>query len=257
VDGPVSAALTIVCEGRSSSTRSEFGVNFDMTPYAQHAIATRIRCEHPHRQVARQWLSPDHILAFLPLEGSEGNSMAVVWSLPENQVAAMMDLPADEFGQRLVDASSGVLGTVQLTAERASWPLQLATADRWCGEFAQRGDRPGRSWVLAGDAAHNVHPLAGQGLNLGLADAQTLARLLHQRDHWRSVADLRPLRNYERERKTATLAMGLATDGLQQLFARAEGPAQVLRNWGMKGFDRSGLFKRFVARQAMGLTHIR
>jgi 2-polyprenyl-6-methoxyphenol hydroxylase-like FAD-dependent oxidoreductase len=108
--------------------------------------------------------------------------------------------------------------------------------------------------VLAGDAAHNVHPLAGQGLNMGLADAQALARVLHGRDYWRSVADLRLLRSYERERKAAMLPLGLATDSLQQLFARAEGPWQVLRNWGMKGFERSGPLKEWMARQAMG-TH--
>jgi len=91
--------------------------------------------------------------------------------------------------------------------------------------------------VLAGDAAHNVHPLAGQGLNLGLADVQALARTLMERD-WRSIADLRLLRRYERERKAALLPMGLAMDGLQQLFARREAPLQALRNWGLKGFER-------------------
>ena len=109
-----------------------------------------------------------------------------------------------------------------------------------------------RSWVLAGDAAHTVHPLAGQGLNLGLADAQALAGVLHGRDYWRSVADMRLLRRYERERKTALLPMGLATDGLQQLFSRQEARWQTLRNWGMKGFERSGALKNFVAQQAMG-----
>ena len=111
-----------------------------------------------------------------------------------------------------------------------------------------------RSWVLAGDAAHNIHPLAGQGLNLGLADAQTLARVLHGRDYWRSVADMRLLRSYERERKAAMLPMSLATDGLQQLFSRTENPLQTLRNWGMRGFERNGLLKNWIVRQAMG-TH--
>jgi 2-polyprenyl-6-methoxyphenol hydroxylase-like FAD-dependent oxidoreductase len=106
---------------------------------------------------------------------------------------------------------------------------------------------------LAGDAAHNVHPLAGQGLNLGLADVQALAEVLRTRDYWRSVADLRLLRRYERERKAALVAMGLATDGLQQLFARQEAPWQALRNWGMKGFERSGPLKDFVTRRAMGM----
>ena len=251
VDSPVAAPLTVVCEGRASTTRAEFGVHFDVTPYAQHAIATRVRCEHPHGQVARQWLSPQGILAFLPLEGAQGNSVAVVWSVPEDRVSALMALSADAFAQELQTASQQTLGNVQLIAERATWPLQLAKADRWCG--ATSTGNAARSWVLAGDAAHNVHPLAGQGLNLGLADVAALAEVLRTRDYWRSVADLRLLRRYERQQKAALVAMGLATDGLQQLFARPEAPWQALRNWGMKGFERSGLLKDFVARQAMGM----
>ena len=252
VDAPVPAALTVVCEGRASTTRDEFGVNFQVTPYGQHAIATRLHCARPHGQVARQWFSPEGILAFLPLGAAGGNSVAVVWSVQAEQAAPLVALPPEEFAQRLEAASQNTLGPLELIAPRAAWPLQLAVADRWCGPQAASGKSP-RSWVLAGDAAHNVHPLAGQGLNLGLADALALARTLHGRDYWRSVADLRLLRRYERERKAALAPMGWATDGLQQLFSRSEAPLQVLRNWGMKGFELSGPLKSFVARQAMGL----
>lgn len=252
VENPVAAPLTVICEGRASSTRAEFGVNFQVTPYAQQAIATRVRCERPHGQVARQWFSVNGILAFLPLEGPQGNSVAVVWSVPQEQVPALMALPAEDFSQALQTASKGALGALTLCAERAAWPLQLAKADRWCGS-APTENKALRSWVLAGDAAHNVHPLAGQGLNLGLADVQALADVLRNRDYWRSVADLRMLRRYERERKTALVTMGLATDGLQQLFSRTEAPWQTLRNLGMKGFERSGPLKDFVTRQAMGV----
>jgi 2-polyprenyl-6-methoxyphenol hydroxylase-like FAD-dependent oxidoreductase len=253
VSEPVPAALTVVCEGRASRTRSEFGVAFEVTAYEQHAIATRLTCERPHGQIARQWFLPDGILAFLPLDGAQGNSVAVVWSVLKEQVPRLLALAPQEFTQRLEAASQGALGALQLQGERAAWPLQQAQAHRWCGALPAQGGQA-RSWVLAGDAAHNVHPLAGQGLNMGLADAQTLARVLHGRDYWRSVADLRLLRSYERERKAAMLPMGLATDGLQQLFARAEAPWQALRNWGMKGFERSGPLKEWMARQAMG-TH--
>jgi len=252
VDAPVPAALTVVCEGRSSSTRQEFGVDFQVTPYAQHAIATRLRCERPHGQMARQWFLPGGILAFLPLGGPQGNSVAVVWSVSQDQAAPLMALTPEEFAQRLQAASQDALGALELIAERAAWPLQLAQADRWCGALPSAGARS-RSWVLGGDAAHNVHPLAGQGLNLGLADAQALAQVLHGRDAWRSVADLRLLRRYERERKAALVPMRWTTDGLQQLFARPEAPWQALRNWGMKGFELSGPLKDFVARQAMGM----
>ena len=253
VSAPVDAALTIVCEGRASSTRAEFGVEFDVTPYTQHAIATRLACEHPHGQVARQWFLPQGILAFLPLGGADGHTVAVVWSVEREQVVPLLDMEPEAFAEQLHAASQGALGHLELAAPRAAWPLQQAQAARWCGPMAESG-KTTRSWVLAGDAAHNIHPLAGQGLNLGLADAQTLASVLQGRDYWRSVADMRLLRRYERERKAAMLPMSLATDGLQQLFSRPENPLQALRNWGLRGVERSGPLKNWIARQAMG-TH--
>ena len=252
VDEPVVAPLTVVCEGRASRTRAEFGVEFDITPYAQHAIATRLACEHPHGQVARQWFAPDgSILAFLPLGGADGNSVAVVWSVPQEHAAQWLQADEHEFTQQLQQASRGALGALELTGPRASWPLQQAQARHWCGTLP---DQAGQGWALAGDAAHNVHPLAGQGLNLGLGDAQALARVLHQRAAWRGVGDMRLLRGYERERKAALLPMGMAMDGLQQLFTRRDGALAALRNWGMNGFERSGPLKAWVARRAMG-TH--
>jgi 2-polyprenyl-6-methoxyphenol hydroxylase-like FAD-dependent oxidoreductase len=154
----------------------------------------------------------------------------------------LLSLDNAAFEASLETASHHTLGKLTLASERAAWPLQLARADRWCG--------PG--WVLAGDAAHTVHPLAGQGLNLGLADARELAQVLHERENWRNVGDLKLLRRFERSRKADVLAMAGATDGLQQLFAQQAEPWATLRNWGMTGFDRSGPLKNWVARQAMG-----
>ena len=247
VDAPQSAALTVICEGRASSARAEFGIDFDVTPYPQRAIAARLVCEKPHGQIARQWFANNEILAFLPLGGDQGNSVAIVWSVPQERAAQLLALSPEEFARQLGVASHNALGTLTLDSERAAWPLQLARAVRWVGTHA------GKSWALAGDAAHTVHPLAGQGLNLGLADAAELAGVLHARDYWRSVGDLRLLRRYERARKAEVLSMGLATDGLQQLFARGAGPLQALRNWGMNGFEHSGPLKTWLARQAMGL----
>lgn len=250
LEAPAPAALTVVCEGRASRTRDELGVDYELSPYPQHAIATRLQCAQPHGQVARQWFSDaGEILAFLPLGGAQGNSVAVVWSVQQERVAALMALAPEEFAMQLETASQHSLGALRLVSERAAWPLQLARATRWVGPGAG-----GQSWALAGDAAHAVHPLAGQGLNLGLGDAAALAEVLRGREYWRTVGDLRLLRRYERARQAEVRTMGLATDGLQLLFSRAGGPWPALRNWGMTGFDRSGPLKAWVARRAMGLN---
>ena len=243
---PQAAPLTVICEGRASATRAEFGVEFEVTSYPQRAIAARLACELPHGLVARQWFASGGIVALLPMGGTAGsvpgNLVALVWSVREERAEALLALDAAAFAVELEKACGRQLGAMTLSTERAAWPLQLARASRWCG--------PG--WALAGDAAHSVHPLAGQGLNLGLADAKSLADVLREREYWRGVDDLKLLRRYERSRKSDVLAMGAATDGLQQLFAHPQGPWALLRNWGMRGFEHSGPIKQWVARQAMG-----
>ncbi|MEO8118665.1 MAG: FAD-dependent monooxygenase [Rhodoferax sp.] len=246
LDAPQPAGLTVICEGKASSTRAEFGIEFDVTPYPQSAIATRVRCERPHGQTARQWFSQNDILAFLPLGGPQGNSVAIVWSVEHARVATLLESSPAEFCQQLEAASESSLGQLALISERRSWPLQKAQARRWAGVHA------GKAWALAGDAAHNVHPLAGQGLNLGLGDVAALATTLREREYWRAVGDEKLLRRYERARKAEVLTMGATMDGLQQLFSRKSLAWQTARNWGMNGFERSGLVKQWVARQAMG-----
>jgi ubiquinone biosynthesis UbiH/UbiF/VisC/COQ6 family hydroxylase len=243
---PVAAPLTVVCEGRISATREALGVGYEVTRYPQHAIAARVRAERPHDGTARQWFNDrGEVLALLPLADT---SLALVWSVDQLRAPALLAQTAEEFNTSLREASHDAFGALTLTSERAAWPLQRAIADRWTGQFPD-----GTAWALAGDAAHTVHPLAGQGLNLGLADARELAEIIKNRDYWRSVGDARLLRRYERARRTAVLAMSLATDGLQQLFAHSADPLPALRNWGMRGFDRTRLVKNWIARQAMGL----
>ncbi len=247
--------LTVICEGKNSTTRDELGVEFDVTPYHQHAIAARLTGTLPHGNRAMQWFKNGEILAFLPLsepnQAHPGNSVALVWSVAEERAKALMALSAEEFAAEVSIHSEHALGEMTLYSERAVWPLQLARADKWIGKHPELG-----SWALAGDAAHTVHPLSGQGLNLGLADVAELANVLAAvkgKEYWRSVGDLKLLRRYERARKLDAMALGTVTDGLQQLFARSESPLQALRNWGMQGFERSGGLKQWVTKRAMGL----
>jgi 2-polyprenyl-6-methoxyphenol hydroxylase-like FAD-dependent oxidoreductase len=140
-----------------------------------------------------------------------------------------------------MDATGGAAGQLQLASPRAQWPLLLARAEAVCG--------PG--WALLGDAAHLVHPLAGQGLNLGLADVAALARVLAAREAWRPLGDLRLLRRYARERELATRAMGQVTDGLLRLFASELPAVKELRNRGLSLFNTLGPLKRALTARAL------
>ncbi|MDB5928910.1 MAG: 2-octaprenyl-3-methyl-6-methoxy,4-benzoquinol hydroxylase [Polaromonas sp.] len=243
VAAPAKAALTVVCEGRQSASRDEFGVQWTVKPYPQKAIAARLLADVPHHGIARQWFAGGDIAALLPMAGEGGNSLALVWSVSVERAEALEQMPPEEFCAALQAVCGPQAGSLTLTSERASWPLALANVDRWVGA----------GWALAGDAAHTVHPLSGQGLNLGLADAACLARVLAAREYWRGLGDEKLLRRYERARKADVAAMGAVTDGLHGLFAQTDDRWQLLRNWGMKGFAQSGLLKRWVTRQAAGL----
>jgi 2-polyprenyl-6-methoxyphenol hydroxylase-like FAD-dependent oxidoreductase len=250
VSTPVAASLTVICEGRASTTRDELGVEFDAASYGHSAIAARLAAALPHEGVARQWFGGafsgadgSEILALLPLQG---NSVALVWSVEEAHAQTLMTATDADFCQVLQDACHGTLGALQLNSPRQSWPLQLARAKQWVGTTAHG------AWALAGDAAHNLHPLSGQGLNLGLGDAMEMARVLAVREAWRGVADGKLLRAYERARKLDTAVLVGATDGLQRLFGQSHPAAAKLRNQGMAWLDANWAVKYWVARRAMG-----
>ncbi len=244
---PLPAALTIVCEGKASQTRQDWGVQWDAQPYGQWALATRVSGTQGHQQTAHQWFCDGEILAFLPLGGPDGNLYAIVWSVNPERAQTLLHTPEEPFCQALQAASHGVLGQFTQCGERKVWPLQQAVARHWSGVTAQ-----GIAWLLAGDAAHSVHPLAGQGLNLGLADVAEIVRVFGARPAWRGVGDPKLLRQYERARKADFAVLGQTNDILQKLFTLPHPAIQTLRNWGMNQFTHSGPLKNWVTRQAMG-----
>ena len=245
-DAPQRSALTVVCEGKRSSTRDELGLAFDVRPYPHKAVAARLVCALPHGGVARQWFHDGEIMALLPLDGEGGRRVALVWSMPHARADELVGGEPEALTQAVQARCEQVLGDMQLDGGPQDWPLELSRAQRWITRTAQGGV------ALAGDAAHAMHPLAGQGLNVGLADVAELARVIHEREYWRDLGDLKLLRRYERARQAEVNAMGWVTDGLFGLFAQPDARVQVLRNWGMTGFDRLSPLKHWLTRRAMG-----
>jgi 2-polyprenyl-6-methoxyphenol hydroxylase-like FAD-dependent oxidoreductase len=274
LDAPAPAGLTVICEGRQSASREATGLAFEQTPYHQTAIAALVDTELPHQATAWQWMQggarSGEVCALLPrlsaADSAAGNSVALVWSVDNAHAEELLALDDAQFCAQLQQACGSALGTMRLTSHRAAWPLQLAQASRWVGIGLHQGAQAlanlpqadaqadaQAAWALAGDAAHAVHPLAGQGLNLGLGDAAELAHILSNKEYFRSFGDMRLLRRYERARKGDAAALRIATDGLQRLFALDDPRVRTLRNWGMRGFDAISPLKTRVMRQAMGV----
>ncbi len=144
LEAAADATLTVVCEGRASVSRAQFGVEQDVIPYEQWAIATRLQGELPHQQVACQWFTPHDILGLLPMGGEGGNLLAAVWSIPVDQKDAMLELATDMFEDRLFSASEGRFGRLRLASARLAWPLQRATALHWSGVREAQHELPDR-----------------------------------------------------------------------------------------------------------------
>ncbi len=252
-DDGLEAKLHVVCEGKHSAMLGQLGIASETIRYPQHAIAARLTCEHPHQHAARQWFNErGEVLALLPLGGADAGAreVALVWSLNTDHAKAMQSASEVDFTSALTAAAGHALGAMTLCSERALWPLQLTRIDNWVGTQCDK------IWVLAGDAAHAMHPLAGQGLNVGLGDAALLAETLQSflakspLFNPSNTALTRALNRYARTRQAAAAEMSGVTDGLHLLFAHKHPLVQQARNWGMKLFNRADSLKRQIIKRA-------
>ncbi|HEX5421750.1 MAG TPA: UbiH/UbiF/VisC/COQ6 family ubiquinone biosynthesis hydroxylase [Gammaproteobacteria bacterium] len=238
--GRLRCDLLVGADGGDSMVRASAELPAIAASYGQRAIVAHVVTEKPHARTARQRFLAGGPLAFLPL--ADGRS-SIVWSLPEAQAAEFMSAPEADFLAALEEASGAVLGRLGPISKRACFPLQVLLALRYCGNRT----------VLIGDAAHVVHPLAGQGMNLGLADAACLAAEIEAGlAAGRDPADITVLRRYERRRKAENLKMLVALDALNRLF-RLPAWAAPLRAFGLHAVDRAAPVKRLLMRQALGL----
>ena len=234
----VSGALLVGADGANSWVRRAAGIAATEKSYEQSAVVANFGCEKPHRGTAFQWFQGGPVLALLPLPGQQ---VSMVWSLPSARAASVMALSADALCREVAAASRGLLGTLSLTTAPKHYPLRRLRAERLVQPRV----------ALLGDAAHVIHPLAGQGLNLGLQDAQALAGVLAAREPGRDPGDLRLLRRYERSRAEPILAMNAVVDGLFRLFGSEGERWSRLRNAGLNLTDRFPVLKNLLIRQAM------
>jgi 2-polyprenylphenol 6-hydroxylase len=239
--GVVRGTLLIAADGSDSAVRRLLNLPVMGASYEQSAIVTHVASALSHRETAWQRFLPGGPLAFLPL--ADGRS-SVVWSVPTERASSLMDAEPGAFLAELQAASAGALGALGPCSARASFPLQALHAQHYCAPRA----------ALVGDAAHTVHPLAGQGMNLGLLDAACIATVIEGAVlAGEDPGDLKVLRRYERERKGGNLEMLLALDALHRLF-RLPGWAAPLRAAGLKAVDSSGIAKRVLMQRALGLN---
>lgn len=216
----VEADLLVGADGPDSTVRARLAIPFEERPYGEAAIVANFDTERPHGDVARQWFRADGVLAWLPLPGRR---ISIVWSTPREHAAEMERLDPRAFERRVREAGQAALGDLRLATSVARFSLRQIVVPR---PVAPRV-------ALIGDAAHAVHPLAGQGINLGFQDARTLAALLGERSPLEGAGDLGLLRRYARARREDVTAMQFVTDGLDRLFATDRPGAYTLRNLGL------------------------
>jgi 2-octaprenylphenol hydroxylase len=234
------ARLVIAADGTGSRTRELLGVATAGHTYHQDALVAHVRTAEPHRRTAWQRFLSSGPLAFLPL--SDGRS-SIVWSVTRQESMRLRSLDPRGFAGAVFAASGGALGDIELTTPVASFPIQL--------QYALDYVRPRAA--LIGDAAHVVHPLAGQGLNLGLLDCASLAEALGEAGGAGSLGDYGVLRRYERRRKSENIVTATALDGLERLFASSNPGIARLRSAGLGAIGSLSFVKRRLARRALGI----
>lgn len=238
--------LLLAADGANSKVRELLAMSTREWDYGHSAIVTTVRASYPHQFTAWQRFMTTGPLAFLPLRRSDGDDhyCSIVWSLANDRLAEMMALDDRVFAIRLATAFEQRLGAIESVAQRFSFPLRQRHAVRYT--------QPGVA--LVGDAAHTIHPLAGQGVNLGLLDVQALAAELGRACQRRvPLADGSILRRYQRARMGHNLTMMGVMESFKRLFGSVDPVLHVARNAGMTGLNRMSLLKNTVAKQAMGL----
>mgnify|MGYP005841648237 CR=1 FL=1 len=242
-DGRVlNARLLVGADGAHSQVRRAAHIEASVVNLQQTSIVATVRTEMPHRAVAQQKFLATGPLAFLPLD--DPHACSIVWSADTVRAGELMRMDEAGFGAELQQAFGDTLGGVQLASARAAFALALSNARRYCAAYV----------ALIGDAAHTVHPLAGQGVNLGFLDAAALAEVLiaAQTKH-QDIGSHAVLRRYERWRKGENLAMVSVTGAFRYVFSNRLPGLTALRNLGLSLANAAGPFKNLIMRRASGL----
>ena len=233
------ASLVVGADGLNSWVRQAAGIVVEPRSYGQQGIVANFDCELAHHGCARQWFRTDGgVLAWLPLPGRR---MSIVWSAPDAQAHELLALSHDAFTARVAEAGASALGALRMITPPAAFPLQSL---RLPTSIAHR-------MALVGDAAHGVHPLAGQGVNLGFGDAQALAGVLADRGPVGDAGAPILLERFARRRAEPVLAMHTVTDGLVRMFGPRVPWLKTLRNVGLSAVDRLPIVKRALAQSAL------
>lgn len=236
------ARLLVAADGAESAVRKLAGIQTIGVVYDQQAIVAHVRTEKYHRGTAWQRFQPTGPIALLPL--ADGR-VSVVWSLDQGYAVKVRALDDKQFCHAVMESSAAVLGRITATTKRAAFPLQRLRVREYVRARL----------ALVGDAAHAVHPLAGQGVNLGLLDVAALSVIIRAASaRERDIGDLAVLRRYERARKGDNLAMIMALDGFKRLFSNEIRPVALLRNAGLSAVNRFRPLKSAFMRRAMGLN---